>query len=256
MSAFFRAGRAGELDDLRCLDLFSGVDDDELRALAENMVEIHVPGRQTVISEGQPGRLFFIVTGGTFSAFRGRPGQPVVPPQPLRPGDFFGELSVVGDQGRYGLSVRTESGGRLLQISRSTLDAFLESRPVIRLKLQGVAARRHSRTVAETLELGRRKEVRILCRRRVTIELDDGQRRPMELENLSLGGVCLGPAPSGWRPGCQVRFGLMAARSALPLRGEVRWRHDDTVGIAFRAQDEHHDKLLQIAIRLLLETAG
>ena len=101
-----------------------------------------------------------------------------------------------------------------------------------------------------------RRETRIRCRRRVVVELDDGSRRSIMVENLSLGGICLDQAPVGWRPEVEVHFSLVIREGVLPLDGVICWRRKDSVGISFKPRSVHHDKLLQMAVRLLLDSAS
>lgn len=242
-------------EDLAPLELFAGLDGETLRRLAADFVETEIPAGKAVFEEGERADSFFVVSGGALAAYRDAPGSPVQLLARLYRHDFFGELGLVGGRGLYGASVRAIENSRVLRIDRDTFMERFESYPAIQLKLQMVAARRYSHGVGSALDLGRRREVRVRCRRSVAVELDDGSRRSMPLHNLSLGGLCFDAAPAGWRAGVEVRFSLVLREGILPLVGQVRWRRGSSVGIAFEERSANQDMLLQMAIRLMLESS-
>ena len=256
MVRLFEASRRVSGEELVALELFAGIDPAALDTLAESFIEAEIPAQKIVLQEGDRADAFFIVSKGALAVYRDAPGQPVQLIARLHEGDFFGELGLVGDEGRYGSSVRASEASRVLRIGREDFLPFIERHPELQLKLQMVAARRHSQTVGSALELGRRREVRIRCSREVLVELEDGSRRSMMLENLSLGGACIGQAPQWWTEGRVVGFGLVLREGLLWLDGVVRWRRNEVVGIRFEPRAPSHDMLLQMAIRLLLETSS
>ena len=71
-----------------------------------------------------------------------------------------------------------------------------------------------------------------------------------------MGGICLSGAPADWSAGDELSFGLEVREGLLPLHGQVRWRKDDTVGIGFEKRSPKHDMLLQMAIRLILDSGA
>lgn len=238
--------------DLASIPLFQGVEEETLDALLEDTVELRVEPNQVLFAEGDPAEAFFVVHEGAVAVFRDAVGQPVQLLARLYRGDFFGELGLF-TQGRYMASVRATEPSRILRIDREVFLPFVDAHPAIQLQLQMAAARRHSQSMASTLELGRRREVRIRCDQDVQVELDDGSRRSMGLENLSLGGACLLRVPEPWRVGETVRFALAIGEGRLELVGEVAWRRGDSVGLAFVERSPNHDMLVQMAIRLILE---
>ncbi|MEM1181624.1 MAG: cyclic nucleotide-binding domain-containing protein [Acidobacteriota bacterium] len=235
------------------LDLFSDVPASALEELARGAVELRVKTNQVVIHEGDDVGAFFVVLEGALAVYRDAVGQPVQLLARLHAGSHFGEIALFGS-GRATASVRASERSRVVRIAKASFFAFLEDFPHLQLNLQMSAARRHSEDLASVLETGRRREVRIRCNRPVPVETADGARREMGLENLSLGGVCLSRAPESWRPGEAISFGLVLREGALALSGSVRWRRGDTVGIAFDKRSPRHDMLVQMAIRLILES--
>ena len=238
--------------DLGQLNLFRGVPFDALDRLAGHVTEIRVTPNQEVLAEGAPAEAFFVILDGALAVFRDAVGFPVQLLARLYPGDFFGELGLFSG-GRSMASVRASEPAVLLRIEGEPFLAFVETYPELQLQLQMAAARRHSHNMASTLELGRRREVRVRCDRPVLTELDDGQRLEMQLENLSLGGACLSGVPEAWQPGATVSFALVLREGRLDLRGKVSWSRDDRVGLCFVERTPHHDMLVQMVIRLMLE---
>lgn len=257
MPRLFQAtGHPVSADDLDALDLFEGLSGDELSELARGFIEIEIPARQVVFEEAERAEAFFIVSGGTLAAYRDLPGQPEQLLARLERNDFFGELGLVGGRGLYDASVRSLEPSRVLRIDRRPIEELMETHPAVRLKLQTAAARRYSRGMGSMLDLGRRREIRIHCRRPVVVELEDGRRESLLLRNLSLGGLCFEGAPTTWRNGTETRFSLALREGFLPLVGRVCWRHGDAVGIALESRSASQDMLLQMAIRLMLESSS
>ena len=240
--------------ELAELELFEGIPEEALEDLAEHFFETEIPSQKVVFGEGEAAESFFLVTAGALAAYRDAPGQPIQLLARLYRHDFFGELGLVGGQGKYGASVRAMEPSRVLRVDRERFSQLIENHTSIQLKLQMVAARRYSQGMSTVLDLGRRREVRIRCSRPMAVELDDGSRHSIVLENLSLGGLCLDGAPSFWQPDTEHRFSLVLREGMLPLRGVVKWRQKGRVGVAFNSQTANHDTLLQMAIRLMLES--
>lgn len=252
MAELFAVGaRRVSASELATIHILRGLSAADLTRLARDVVPLEVPEGQVVIHEGEPADALYLVGAGSFAAFRDAVGQPVHLLSRLDKGDFFGDLGFFGD-GRCAASVRASEAGRLLRIAEAPLLSFLERHPDIHRQLQAISADRFSRLLASTLELGRRREVRIKCSERVTLRLGDGSVAPALLENLSLGGACIAAAPSAWREGVEVAFSLGLESGVLPLAGRISWREDDKVGLAFRPLDDRHDAMIQMAIRVLL----
>ena len=238
--------------DLARLELFQGIALDALEALAEHTVEVRVASNQAVLEEGAPADAFFVIRDGALAVFRDAVGFPVQLLARLYPGDFFGELGLFSG-GRSMASVRAAEPSRLLRIDGEAFLGFVETRPELQLQLQMAAARRHSHNMASTLELGRRREVRVRCDRPVLAELADGRRLELMLENLSLGGACFSAVPDTWLPGEVVDLALVLADGRLDLRGEISWRRGERVGLSFVDRSPRHDMVVQMMIRLIHE---
>jgi CRP-like cAMP-binding protein len=249
--------REVEWGELGLLPLFEGIDPPTLKHLAESFKEYRVDAGEYVFRDGAEADAFFVVLKGGLAVFRDVVGQPVQLLARLGPQEFFGELGLFGS-GRHTASVRASEESVVLRIGREDFLGILEDRPPLMERLQLAAAQRHSANVASTLELGRRREVRIRTDQQVEIELEPrpkgaAEKHSVRVENLSLGGICLSAAPEPWVEGKDVRFYLLLRDNRLPLRGRVVWRRGDSLGIVFRDHDPNHDTLIQLAIRLLVE---
>ena len=94
--------------DLAPLPLFNALDDDQLGELATWFhLQSQMEGKR-LVGEGAPGYTFFILTAGT--AVVTSEGQSLAK---LGPGDFFGEIAILGN-GRRSATVTSTSPVRVL----------------------------------------------------------------------------------------------------------------------------------------------
>lgn len=252
MGPFKVLKRQADLQDLKLVELFQDLDDAELRRLADWFVELSVPAQRLILQEGKTSEAFFVIAEGAVAVFRDAIGSPVHLLARLGQGDFFGELGLFVD-GRHVASVRSTEPCRLLKITKKDLMLFLDDHGHVFHKLQLAAARRHSANLASSLEMGRRREIRIRCSNGVMLRLEDGSEHTVLLENLSLGGVCIRQAPEIWEVGDDVVFFLAIRENEVRLSGRVAWRQGDSLGLAFIKKLPNHDMIIQMATRLLLE---
>ena len=95
-------------DDLAAVPLFSSLDEVQLARLADWFHVQNTSEGVTLVGEGAPGYTFFILVGGTAAVTTA--GETVAL---LGPGDFFGEIAILGD-GRRTATVMSTSPVRLL----------------------------------------------------------------------------------------------------------------------------------------------
>jgi CRP-like cAMP-binding protein len=96
--------------DLAALPLFGALDDEQLGRLADWFHEQNAQEGVRLVGEGAPGYTFFILLEGTAEVTS--EGRSLAT---LGPGDFFGEIAILGD-GRRTATVTTASPVRLLVI--------------------------------------------------------------------------------------------------------------------------------------------
>ncbi|HEX4697879.1 MAG TPA: cyclic nucleotide-binding domain-containing protein [Actinomycetes bacterium] len=88
--------------DLGRIPLLSDLTDDARHALAAVMeTEIADPGH-AVVTEGRPGYAFYVIASGTADVVHD--GQPL---RQLGPGDFFGEIAIMGEGRRTATVIAT-----------------------------------------------------------------------------------------------------------------------------------------------------
>lgn len=144
---------------LRQLELFDAFDDKEVDALAQAMRQFHIAAGTAAVRQGDAGESLFIIAEGVFDvqvaapaptpaeAEDGeRPG--VVHLTRLRPGDLFGEMSLLTGQPRSA-SVVACTDAVVFELARSHLDPVLRRRPELAERLAELMAERQTRNVTE-----------------------------------------------------------------------------------------------------------
>lgn len=238
-------------EKLRQIALFRDLENSDLEHLAEHFMPLAVSEGEIIFREGDPPTAFYIIVEGQIALFRDAVGKPVQLLTRLQAGDFFGEMGLFEDAHRAA-SAQASLPCQLMRIGRDALLSFLEDQPILTLRLQMAAARRHSANVAAALELGQRKVLRIKIDQQVLLTPESGNKRLVVLENLSPVGLCMSRAPSEWQPEAMVRFRLTKGWDELALMGRIAWRRGDAVGIAFTQRTAEQDAKVQATLRKML----
>ena len=123
-----RAGMTEPSHDARIrhlerVPLFSGLNEDELRRIAELSRIAEAPAGTIVTQIGEPGDSFFIIIDGAVAV-----RTPVGAGSQLQPGDFFGEMSLLDGEPRSATIVAT-TDLRLLIVDRSHFWRLLDETP-------------------------------------------------------------------------------------------------------------------------------
>lgn len=151
---------------LRQTELFDAFDDDEVDALALAMRQIHVPAGSPAVRQGDAGESLFVIAEGVFDVQVAAPAPAFAAPAfaidamdgqrtgvlhltRLRPGDLFGEMSLLTGQPRSA-SVVACTDSVVFELARSHLDPVLRRRPELAERLAELMAERQSRNAAET----------------------------------------------------------------------------------------------------------
>ncbi len=145
---------------LRQLQLFDAFDDEELEALADAMREVHLPAGAAAVRQGDAGESLFVIAEGAFDVEIAAPAA-TGPTHPdgdqrsgvihltrLRPGDLFGEMSLLTGQPRSA-SVVACTDAVVFELARSHLDPVLRQRPQLAERLANLMADRQTRNTAE-----------------------------------------------------------------------------------------------------------
>ena len=242
-------------DFLRRVNLFTDLDDGQLGALAGLVKEERHAAYELIFREGDPVDSFYIVREGLVTVFRDEPGRPQQALARLEEGGFFGEMGLLNDKARRYASARTAAPTVLLRLEKADLIRILSANPGLELKFRAEVIRRHGMNVSALLGLAGQRDVRIRLGFDAVLEMEDGTRLPVQLENLSLGGVGLSAIPESWQVGHPVRFrlGRPGEPDVLDVDGTVTWREGDTVGIAFGPEAAGNAALIHRVLRRFLD---
>jgi len=135
-------GQEGRIDPARlaAIPLLAGLDAGAREALARRFVfEQHEAG-EVVIREGEVGDRFFVVARGKVEAFV-TVGQAEKRLTVLTDGDFFGEVSLLGDAPRTA-SVRALLASSFLTLAKRDFEDLLRAHPEIKAAVERVSAAR------------------------------------------------------------------------------------------------------------------
>jgi CRP/FNR family cyclic AMP-dependent transcriptional regulator len=121
--------------------LFTGVTPADLAAVAERAIEVDFPANRVIARQGEIGTGFFLVVDGAVRVVRDGDELAV-----LRPGEFFGELSVLDGLPRIAQVIAIEPTRCLALASWDFEQAVLESPTLALAILRGLAARVRSVT--------------------------------------------------------------------------------------------------------------
>ncbi|HXJ81602.1 MAG TPA: cyclic nucleotide-binding domain-containing protein [Candidatus Methylomirabilis sp.] len=128
--------RDARIRHLQRVPLFSGFDEDELRRVADLSTIVESPEGTIVTQIGEPGDSFFVLIDGTVAV-----RTPVGPGIQLKPGDFFGEMSLLDGEPRSATIVAT-TDIRLLIVERSQFWRLLEETPDLIRRILTILSRR------------------------------------------------------------------------------------------------------------------
>jgi CRP-like cAMP-binding protein len=126
---------------LRALPLFAGFDERELEQVTESAALRTAEPGDVLAREGASGYTFFVILDGTVDIDRG--GRFL---ETLGPGDFFGEMAIVGE-GRRNATVTAASPVELLVLFGTEFRSLEQEHPA--------AAERIRQKVAERVERAR-----------------------------------------------------------------------------------------------------
>jgi CRP/FNR family cyclic AMP-dependent transcriptional regulator len=121
---------------LQRVPLFSGFNVDELRRVADLSRIVEAPVGTVITQIGEPGDSFFVIIDGTVVV-----RTPIGSGSELRPGDFFGEMSLVDGEPRSATVVAT-TDLRLLVVDRLQFSSLLDETPDLTRRILTILSRR------------------------------------------------------------------------------------------------------------------
>ncbi|HEX2302481.1 MAG TPA: cyclic nucleotide-binding domain-containing protein [Gaiella sp.] len=125
-----------DVDELRALPLLSGVSEVGLQRLASRAAELEAEKGRVLALQDDPGAGMFVLCDGTV-AVELKSGV-----LELGPGDFFGELALLVEDGARVARVRATTPVRCLSIPRDDFLALVETEPSFALHMLRELARR------------------------------------------------------------------------------------------------------------------
>jgi len=115
-------------DLLRSIPLFEGLAQEDLDHLANSLVERRLKGGEMIFDQGDAGTEMYIVAKGHVNIHLPGEASRRVSLKDITVGEYFGELALFDDKPRSASALAT-TDALLLELSRDTLSAYLESRP-------------------------------------------------------------------------------------------------------------------------------
>lgn len=110
------AGSTMEL--LQRVPLFQGLNNWQLKKLAERFVERRYATGEAMVTQGKGGEGFFILASGKAEAVRTRVDGEQVVVNTFGPGDFFGEMALLDAEGLRTATVRATTACECLALTR------------------------------------------------------------------------------------------------------------------------------------------
>ncbi len=128
-------------DSLHRVYLFSLLDEEERRLIAEKLVEQRYAQDELIIREGDLDESFYIIEKGDVEVYLLSSHGNRKPLTTLREGDFFGEIALLTGQKRSA-NVRARSDVRVYRLDKDSFKQVLESKPDILDEIGSVLCRR------------------------------------------------------------------------------------------------------------------
>ena len=142
------------LDLLRPIHLFAGLDDDALRALAHELDETHVLAGQYIFAAGSPGDKMYIVARGSVELFLQNPPDEQVEAGIAHPGALFGEQAFLSGQPRA-FNAKALEDTVVIAIDQPALETLITAHPTAALAMLATLSqpRREADRSAPTIRL-------------------------------------------------------------------------------------------------------
>lgn len=136
---------------LRQFDLFGALDDEALAEMAGRLGERRLEAGTRLFSEGDPGESMYLVAEGAVRIGKKVHGEGEEALAVLRPGSWFGELSIIDDQPRSA-DATAEAESLLWSLSREDFRDLVDSDPAVAVALLSGLVRTLAVRLRETNE--------------------------------------------------------------------------------------------------------
>lgn len=128
--------RDARIRHLQRVPLFSGFEESDLRKVAEKARIVEAPAGTVITHIGEPGDAFYVIIDGSVTV-----RTPVGAGTQLKPGDFFGEMSLLDGDPRSATIVAS-TDVRLLAVDRDHFWRLLEETPDLMQRILMILSRR------------------------------------------------------------------------------------------------------------------
>ncbi len=125
-------------DELRGIELFEGLDDDQLSRLLADSVVVPFAYGDTLFSEGEPAVIWWVLLEGTVDLVRHLGGEDTVVARFDLPGRWSGGFRAWDESGVYLATGRATSAGRVLRVPSATLFDLVASLPLASHLIDGL----------------------------------------------------------------------------------------------------------------------
>lgn len=220
---------------LESIAVFAGVSPERLALLTDRCEDKSFSANQLVFRRGERCDGLWVVSAGGVLLRTEIPGQAIDRLVDLGPGEVLGEAEVLDGSPRQ-LTARSLGATVLVRIPLEPLRELILNHPAVETHLRMLGVRRRSARVRAMLAPNSRREPRIWVDRDVWITIGPrGENHRVRLVDLSSGGACISRSPADWTAGRELSFalGTLEKPGLLQVRGIVRWRSENAVGIAF-----------------------
>ena len=143
-----------KLQFLRCVTLFSGLEDTYLKQIAEYCAPRSYKKGEMIIRQGSPGVGLFIISSGKVKIIKELSSGDKLEIATHGPGDFVGEMAVIDNAVRTA-NVVAEEDTECLVITAWDFKARMKAHPEIALELLPVVVRRFRETNKMAFHLSR-----------------------------------------------------------------------------------------------------
>jgi CRP/FNR family cyclic AMP-dependent transcriptional regulator len=128
-------------DLLKDVSFFMTLDDDERTLIAKRLDIVNAPEGKVLFNVGDPGGALYVVVSGEVELFFKNDGGERIVVETARPGDFFGEVSLLDGGPRSTAAVVSQSLEALV-LDRGDLEEFLQMRPSAALDFLAATGKR------------------------------------------------------------------------------------------------------------------
>jgi CRP/FNR family transcriptional regulator len=171
------------LDTLRRCDLFSSLNDEDLKIVSSLFDEASYGNNETIFNEGDPSDRFYIVAEGSVKVIKHTVMGKDVILEMMSPGDIFGGVAVL-DRKPYPASAHAMERATVISIGRNDLLNLMEEFPVLKLEVVKYFSNKlrdaHEMLKNIATERVERRIAALLLKLSEKVGVDDGEYRRID----------------------------------------------------------------------------